>query len=75
MIAVFNCEGKSRPYRFKMPGTECVIKVDRVDYSQEEKLAGNKMLVFRCRSIIDGTERIYELKYELGTCKWYLFKM
>lgn len=75
MIAAFSCEGKSRPYRFKLPDTEKVIKVGRIDYTQEEKLAGNRMFVYRCRSIIDGAEKIYELKYELNTCKWFLFKM
>jgi len=27
MIAVFSCEGKSRPYRFKMPVTEHAKKL------------------------------------------------
>lgn len=75
MIAAFNPEGKARPYRFKLPGTETIVKIDRVDFSEEEKLAGNRMKVFRCRSIINGAEKIYELKYELNTCKWFLFKM
>jgi hypothetical protein len=41
----------------------------------EEKLAGNKMLIFRCQSEIERELKPYEIKYELGTCKWYLWKM
>lgn len=41
----------------------------------EEKLAGNKMLLFRCKREIDGELKPFEIKFELGTFKWYLWKM
>ena len=42
---------------------------------EKEKFAWNNMIVFKCQSIIDGRERLFEIKYELSTCKWMLFKI
>lgn len=52
-----------------------IIKIDKVICTDEEKLAGNKMYIYRCQSIIEGNEKLYELKYEVDKCKWYLFKI
>jgi hypothetical protein len=52
-----------------------VIKVDRILFKEEEKLAGNRMILYRCESIINNMQRTFELKYEISTCKWYLYKM
>lgn len=78
MISFSNCEGNIRPIKFRWyeEGQEPrVIKVDRILSRKEEKLAGNRMLVFTVQSIIDDIERIFEMKYEINTCKWYLYKM
>jgi len=52
-----------------------IINVDRIITRAEEKLAGNRMIVFKCQSVFDSTEKLYELKYEINTCKWFLYKM
>ncbi len=82
MIAFFDVTGKPRPlrYRWKSPLDHGdhelrVIKIDRVIECREEKLVGNRMMVYRCQSVIDDLEKVYELKYEFNTCKWYLYKM
>jgi hypothetical protein len=78
MIAWFDENGKPNPVRFNisLPDESSVtIRIDRVIKKHEEKLAGNRMLVFTCQSVINNMERIYELKYELNSCKWYLYKM
>jgi hypothetical protein len=78
MIAWFTEDGTPTPLRFKIRGEDeavNVIKVDRVLFKEKEKLAGNLMMVFRCQSAINNIDRIYELKYELSTCKWILYKM
>lgn len=71
-------KGDVRPLRFKLQmedETIKVIKVDKVISKETEKLAGNHMLVFKCKSLIDNVERLFEIKYELNTCKWILFKI
>jgi len=71
MIAWFTKDGVPNPIRYKLDGV--VIKV-QVTSKSEEKLAGNRMIVYRCQSEIYGELRPFELKYELGMCKWFLFK-
>lgn len=78
MICWFEENGVPHPLRFRIKADDesfIVIKVHKVLQKDKEKLAGNNMLLFRCQSIVDGTEKIYELKYEINTCKWILFKM
>jgi len=78
MIVWFNEDGTPNPVRFNIrmdDESSVTIRIDRVIKKHEEKLAGNRMLVFTCQSVINNMERIYELKYELNSCKWYLYKM
>lgn len=77
MIAWFNLEGIPNPIRYKIASSDAskvVVKVDRIVTRSEEKLAGNRMIIFRCQSEVSGQLRVYKLKYELNTCKWYLYK-
>lgn len=72
-----NTKGNIHPVRFKIANEDesnSIIKIDRVICVEKEKLAGNNMLVFKCQSVIDGVEMPYEIKYELSSCKWILWK-
>ena len=73
MIASFDLHGTLRPIRFRHEGT--VVKVEQIIKLSEEKLAGNRMKVYECQSEIDGMMKRFELKYELSTCKWFLYKI
>jgi len=73
MIAWFDLNGTPRPLRFRIDGK--VQKVDRLIHISEEKLAGNRMKIYRCQSEINGAVKPFELKYELQTCKWFLYKI
>jgi hypothetical protein len=78
MVAWFNEKGNLTPVRFKLcdeDGVNSVIKIDKIIFMDKEKLAGNQMFIYRCQSIFNGIDKIYEIKYELSTCKWMLFKM
>jgi len=75
MIARFTESGKPTPIRFKVPDTTDVIQVNRIILQDEEKLAGNRMLIYRCATVMGNEERLFELKYEISSCKWYLYKM
>ncbi|MCM8710106.1 hypothetical protein M2651_03565 [Clostridium sp. SYSU_GA19001] len=78
VISYTDNKGNIRPLRFRLyteDETEKVIKVDRIVAKDLEKLAGNPMLVFKCQSVIDNIQRQFEIKYELQTCKWVLFKI
>jgi hypothetical protein len=78
MIAWFSKDNYPIPLRYRITSedeSEIVIKVDKILFREEEKLAGNRMYVYRCESVINQVQRIFELKYEISTCKWYLYKM
>ncbi|MGE4273789.1 MAG: hypothetical protein ACRKFN_08815 [Desulfitobacterium sp.] len=77
MVARFNEQGIPRPVKFKarFEGVPVVISIDKIILKTEEKLAGNRMIIFRCQSVINGLLKVFELKYELNTCKWFLAKM
>lgn len=78
MIAWY-CEDETpNPVRFRIKNKDesyQTIKVDKIINRDIEKLAGNLRHVFTCSSIVNGVEKIFELKYELLTCKWILFKI
>ena len=73
MIAWFDLVGVPRPIRFRVDGEVCIVQ--QVSSISEEKLAGNRMKIYRCQSEIDGLLKPFELKFELNTCKWFLFRM
>lgn len=78
MITVTNEAGVITPIRFKFKNEDAscvIIKIDKIIFTEKERIAGNYMLLYRCKSLIDDVEKIYELKYELSSCKWLLFKM
>ena len=78
MVAWTDTKGNINPVRFKLikkDESSSVIKIDKVISVDKEKFAGNNMLVYKCQSVIKEVDRMYELKYELGTCKWILFKI
>lgn len=73
MIAWFDIPGTLRPIRFRHEGN--VVKVEQIIKISEEKLAGNRMKVYECQSEIHGQMKRFELKFELNTCKWFLYKI
>lgn len=78
VVSYTNDKGDIRPLRFRLQmedETIKVIKVDKVIVKEIEKLAGNIMLVFKCQSLIDDVLKLFEIKYDLKTCRWMLYKI
>lgn len=78
MVAWFTQEGVPNPIKFRIEDSDeswKIIKIHNIIKRDMEKLAGNKMFIFTCQSVINGSEKLYEIKYELDTCKWILFKI
>ncbi|MGE4273299.1 MAG: hypothetical protein AB7E31_10570 [Desulfitobacterium sp.] len=73
MVARFDLHGNPSPARFVYDGK--VIDVEQIVETREEKLAGNRMKIYSCQSEIGGELTRYEIKFELQTCKWFLYKM
>lgn len=77
VVASFKLDGMSTPLKFRImeDDSPSVITVEQVCFRSEEKLAGNRMITFRCQSTFNGTLKVFELKFEPGTGKWFLYKI
>lgn len=77
VVARFSQDGIPHPVKYKVTFEDkpIVIQVDKILFKTEEKLAGNRMIIYRCQSEINGILKQFELKYELNTCRWFLFKI
>ena len=71
VLASFNRDGTIIPLRFKREDDRN-IQIDKVIKVQDEYLAGNHRIVFTC---MQNERDLYEIKYEIDTQKWYLFKI
>ncbi|HBV68577.1 MAG TPA: hypothetical protein DEF04_10615 [Clostridiales bacterium] len=69
VMAIFDTDGKIEPVKFRLD--DKVVFVEKVIKTYEEKTVGNKRLVFICQH---NSCDIYEIKYELDSKLWYLFK-
>jgi hypothetical protein len=77
MIASSNIDGVLIPIRYRINDGEesVVVKVDSVLTRIEEKVTGIRSMIFRCRSTIEGVQKVFDLKYEVDWCKWFLYKI
>lgn len=78
VIAWFDSKGNLIPIRFRyLDDQEGFIKVnvDRVIERHIDKFAGNKILRYKCQTNHGNVLKLFELCYELETCRWYLYKM
>ena len=77
-IAWFKKDEHPCPIRIRIQDEDqgnIVIFIENILFSEVEKYAGNKMILYRCKSTIDNMERIFELKYEIATCNWFLYRI
>lgn len=78
MIAWFTKDGITNPIRFRLMEENKalnIINVNKIVFREKEKIAGRDAIVFNCQSNIDGVDKLYQLKYEINTCTWILFKI
>ncbi|WP_027399148.1 hypothetical protein [Anaerovorax odorimutans] len=77
-IVMFKGRERPIPYKFKYAdynGIRREIKIDKILYTEESKLAGEKAFIYSCQSFISNEQKRYELKYIVGECRWELYKM
>jgi hypothetical protein len=78
MISVTSENGNIKPIKFRIitsEGEAQIYKVYRVYHTVLEKLAGNRIYKFTCEIVVNNQKKICELRYELDSCKWMLFKI
>jgi len=78
VIAWFDFQGNAVPIRFRYEDENQelqVVKVDKIIKKDRNKFAGNSMLKYTCETCDNGIAKIFELRYEIDSLKWYLHKM
>jgi len=78
MLAWFDSDGNPHPIRFRVQNQQdenIIIKIDHISNTEMERHAGNDMIRFDCRATMKSSCRNVQLKYEMGSCKWFLSKI
>jgi len=77
-IVLFDLEGNPVPIKFRYinDAEELVtVKVDKIIKKDIDKFAGNKMVRFTCQSLIGNQLKPFELRFEIDTSRWFIYKM
>ena len=78
MISFIPVDGAPEPLRFRTQGKskdDVIVNIKKILECKEEHFAGNSMYVYKCQTVMNGEKRLMELKYEVGECLWYLFRV
>ena len=77
-LVLFKGNERPMPYRFKYVDQEGIkqeVKIDKILYTEESRMAGVRAFIYSCQSMIGDQEKRYELKYIVGEYRWELYKM
>ncbi len=79
MIAYFDQEGFPMPIRFRVDNEskegKSVINIDEITGIEPDRKAGNVMIRYNCVGMVNGWMRPFEIFYEAGKYRWFLFKI
>jgi molybdate-binding protein len=77
-VVYFDLKGKPRPLKFRYLNEEefyVVVKVDKVIHQELQTFTGAKTWLFQCQSMINGTAKAYEIKFEILSRRWLLYRI
>lgn len=77
MISWTSIDGELHPIRFRLEENNeiIIVKVKQILHKERNQHGGRGVITFRCISIINGMEKIYELTYNCDNQKWLLKKI
>lgn len=77
MIAHCDADGSMQPLRFRFEDEEHMlhtIQISEVVDSRRVEYVGIEALLFLCKAVVDGRERMFELRYTVRAHRWALFR-
>lgn len=80
-VVLFTGKDTPRPYRFRYKeeggdeNEQVTVKIDRIFQTEKTNIAGAPAYVYRCQSELNGTMKLYELRYFIKECRWELYKI
>ncbi len=77
MVYRTDVKGNMRPirFRYKEGDSSSVIPVDTVQNIEYSKKGVESTRTYTCSSLIDDRQVDYELRFNLQSCCWMLFRM
>lgn len=77
IIAVFDKYGTVKPIRFKIMENDerKTINIDRIVQMDKSDYSANRVRIFTCESIVENYLKTFQLRYDLNTMRWDLYKM
>ncbi len=77
MISVCATDGRIRPLRFRFEDAEhCLqtVHVTQIVCDKEICYVGIEAFQFVCKGLMNGVEKLFELRYTVRSHKWVLFR-
>lgn len=77
-VASFSYKGVPKPDRIRIVDENSerqVIEINKIYKIDEIKFKGDQYIVYTCTCIINGMEKIFELRYYLKETTWILYKI
>ena len=71
-------EEKPVPCKFRytdIAGISREIRIDKIISADLSISGGVRAYIYRCQSVVENVEKIYELTYIIGECRWELYKI
>jgi len=76
--SVCSTQGTFTPRWFRYEDEEhqiCIVKIERIISEKELNFVGVRVLQFICAALMGEDEKLFELRYYVGSHKWTFFKM
>lgn len=77
LISSCSTLGDFTPLKFRFEDEEhhiVTVNISDILSTREHKINGIHELIYTCRAYINGASRLFELKYNVNTHKWLIFR-
>lgn len=78
MIATCSPEGELRPARFRVKGEDgslTTVRIRRIRDREHVPYLGIETYRFICSAVMEGRERVFELRYSVREHRWTLWQL
>lgn len=78
VVATFTQDGRISPLRFRIlrpdDGNETIF-INQVTRRQRQRIGKTLIDIYTCRGTVHDSDRIFELKHEIHSGKWSLYRI
>ena len=77
MLCCCNADGDLQPLRFRFEDAAHLlhtVQICEILDCRKTEYVGIEAFFYLCRALLDGAEKLYELKYTIHSHKWVIFR-